>query len=253
MKDTRILDFLNSTLSGADSYHNEALGPVADSRNAYQGLPYGNEVEGRSAIVSKDIQRTVQGALPSIVEPFLGDEIVSIESEIPSQKDSCRKAEALINYQWSRKHRPLELMETIAVNLMVDGTAWVMTGWDAEGYPTLSVVPFESVIPDPAATKPEEMRFVIYRRKVSVSEILSNPEWFGKQSKQSLQVLMPDTESEYDPRPEPGRQDDYNPDDRALEKLELFEYYGWYDMDGDGIAEPVLAIWHKDKLLKMVE
>jgi len=253
MEDTKVLGFLNSTLDGASPYHDEALATVLASRALYRGEPMGNEVEGRSAIVMKDIQRTVHGALPSIVEPFLGDEIVSIESEIPSQKDGCKKQEALVNYQWARKHNPLEVMETVGINLMVDGTVWLMTGWDSEGYPTTSVVPFESVIPDPAATKPEEMRFVIYRRKVSVSEILSNPDWFGKHTKRSLQALMPDTESEYDPEPVYGRQDDYNPDDRALEKLELFEYYGWYDLDGDGIAEPVLGIWHRDRLLKMIE
>ena len=251
MKDSRIIDYLDATLSGADSAHNEALSDVQCSRNAFDGIPYGNEREGSSSIVVRDIARMVEGALPSLVEPFAGDEIVSVETDNPANRMGAKKMEALINYQWAKKHRPLEVIETVAQNMMVDGTAWLMTGWHPEGYPTAVPVPFESVIPDPAATKAEDMRFVIYRRKVSMSEILSNPDWFGKHSKASLQVLMPTTESEYDPAPLPGREDDFNPNDRSLEKIEIFEYYGWYDIDDDGIAEPIIAIWSQNTLLRL--
>lgn len=253
MEQSSVLDYLNNTLSQAKGYHTSALGRAQDSRSAYAGALYGNEAQGRSSIVMKDIQRTVNGALPSLVEPFISDEIVQIDAESPIDMAGAKKQEALINYQWSKRNRPLDIMEIVGMNLMVDGTSWVMTGWHKDGYPTIDAVPFESVIPDPAAYTPDDLRFVIYRRKVTMSEILSNPQWYGKHSKESLSVLVPNTSTEYEPEATGGREDTFNPDDRSLEHIELFEYYGWYDMDGDGIAEPVLMIWSDNTLLRADE
>jgi len=248
-----LLSYLQGTLSEASGYHNEALGRAADSRSAYRGDPYGNEEEGKSSIVVKDIRRTVHGALPSLVEPFISDEIVRITSENPEGMEGARKQEALINYQWSKLHRPLEIMETVGLNLMVDGTVWLMSGWNAKGHPTVEVVPFESVIPDPAAYTPEEMRFVIYRRKVSIGEIRSNPDWYGKQSDATLSQLVPSNESDYEPEQVAGREDTFNPDDRSLELVEVFEYYGYYDLDGNGTPKPIIAIWSGNQLLRIDE
>ncbi len=250
---SKVLDFLSGTLSTATSFHTDALGKCQDSRDAYEGALYGNEQDGRSRIVVKDIMRTVQGALPSVVEPFIADEIVQIDAENPDDVEGAKKQEALINYQWSKRNRPLDVMETVGINLMVDGTAWVMTGWHRDGYPTIETVPFESVIPDPAATSMDECRFIIYRRKVTVGEILANPEWYGKHTKTELQVLMPNNNTEYDPAPTRGREDTYDPDDRSLEKVEVFEYYGYYDLNKDDEAEPVLMIWSDNKLLRATE
>ena len=248
-----VLSYCQNVLSESKSYHTEALGRVLESRSAYDASLYGNEIPGRSSIVTKDIMRTVNGALPSLVEPFIGNEIVKIDTERPEDVPGAEKQESLINYQWSKKHRPLELMESVGFNVMVDGTVWVMSGWSPKGHPTVEVVPFESVIPDPSATKMDDMRFVIHRRKVSMSEILSNQKWYGKHSKDELGVLVSNHSDEYEPQAVDGREDTYNPDDRSLELVEVFAYYGYYDLNNDGIAEPVLMIWSGNKLLRAEE
>jgi len=42
----------------------------AKAMDHYHGRPYGNEVEGRSAVVSKDLAEAVDWALPSIMRVF---------------------------------------------------------------------------------------------------------------------------------------------------------------------------------------
>ena len=39
--------------------------------NETAGNPYGNEVEGKSKIVSKDIKKQLEWLIPSITDPFL--------------------------------------------------------------------------------------------------------------------------------------------------------------------------------------
>jgi hypothetical protein len=250
MDENGILSYCQGCLSEATSFHTEALGRVQDSRDAYNGELYGNEEGGLSQIVMKDISRMVNGALPSIVEPFATDNIVLINSETPMGEEGAKKQTNLINYQWAKKHDPLEIVETLAFNTMVDGTSWLLSGWNSDGYPTVSVVPFEAVIPDAAAYEMKDLRFIIYRRRITIGNIIANPLWFGEHTLEELHTLSPSTATEYDPAPQPGREETYNPQDRALEQVEVFEYYGYMDINGDGIAEPVLCIWSGNKLLR---
>ena len=248
MDESGIVSYLESCLSESSDFHTEALGRVLDSRDAYDGALYGNEDANRSRLVMKDVARMVNGALPSLVEPFDTDTIVDIFSENPIEEEGAKKQTALINYQWSKKHDPLEIAETFAFNTMVDGTAWLLSGWNPEGFSTVSVVPFESVIPDAAAYDMKDLRFIIHRRRVTVGTILDNPIWFGSHTAEELAVISPSTSTEYEPSPQIGREETYNPDDRMLENVEVFEYYGYADI-GNG-TEPVLCIWAGGKLLR---
>ena len=249
--DTKILDFVKGCLSESQGFHQEQLGKVQDSRDAYNGEKYGNERDGHSTLVMKDISRMVNGALPSIVEPFDTDKIVEVESERPEGVEGAKKQTALLCYQWYKKHDSLEIAETLGFNTMVDGTAWLLSGWNPEGYPTVSVLPFESVIPDAAAYEMKDLRYIIYRRRVTVDTILSNTLWFGEHTLEELNSISPSTSTEFEPAPTPGREETYNPDDRLLENIEVFEYYGYADI-GNGL-ESVLIIWAGDKLLRATQ
>ena len=249
MDENGILSYLKSALSESTGYHQEALGRVQESRDAYNGRLYGNEQDGYSKIVMKDVARMVNGALPSLVEPFSGDNICEVTSENPIGEEGAKKQTALINYQWAKKHDPLEIAETFAFNTMVDGTAWLLSGWSPEGHPTVRVVPFESVIPDSAAYDMNDLRFIIHRRRVTLADILDNTLWFGEHTLEELNTIQSASyTSEYDPAPQIGREDTFNPDERMLENIEVFEYYGYMDI-GNGV-EPVLCIWADDTLLR---
>ncbi len=243
-----LVDYLNMQLSGATGAHTESMGDVEAYRLAYEAnIP--QERKGDSTVVMRDVMRTVEGSIPSLVDPFIGKDIARVESQDAQSEEAAKEHARLINYQWNKKNNPLETVETIARNLQVDGTTWVKTSWDKRGYPTVHSVPFEAVIPDPSAYSVDDLKFVIYRRKVTISEILSNPEWFGKHTLTTLQPLMPSNDTTYEAQTVSGRDDSYDSGQRAMDEIEVFEYYGEYDMKGKGITEPIVAIWSSNTLL----
>jgi hypothetical protein len=77
---------------GADS--SELSNERATAMDHYHGRPYGNEQEGRSAVVSKDLSETVDWALPAILRVFVQSgnvaefEPVGPEDEELSQQES---------------------------------------------------------------------------------------------------------------------------------------------------------------------
>ena len=65
----------------------------------YLGLPLGNEVDGRSQVVSWDVFETVEGALPSFIEPFFsGDNIGEFMPRGPEDEAYADQATEYVNY-----------------------------------------------------------------------------------------------------------------------------------------------------------
>ena len=246
---SNLVSYLNAQFEGGSGMHSEALSAVRSYREYYEGKVDIESVDGRSQVVHRDVLRVVEGSMPSLVDPFVASDIAVVEGENAESEPVGALHENLINYQWNKKNNPLETAELLGRNLMVDGTVWTKVGWSKDGYSTVEVVPFEAVIPDPSAYKVEDLKWVIYRRKVTISDILSNEEWFGKHTLESLQSLTTGGNSEYDPDKGVGREDFYSQGQRALEEIEVFEYYGEYDRSGNGKTEPIVAVWSQDMLL----
>lgn len=65
----------------------------------YLGLPLGNEVDGRSQVVSWDVFETIEGALPNFLEPFFsGDNIGEFLPRGPEDAAFADQATELVNY-----------------------------------------------------------------------------------------------------------------------------------------------------------
>jgi len=68
----------------------------------YRGEKFGNEVEGRSQIVSRDVAEVVDGMLPDLLKPFVaGDEAVKFEPRGPEDEEGAQQATDYANFVWS--------------------------------------------------------------------------------------------------------------------------------------------------------
>jgi hypothetical protein len=68
----------------------------------YRGEKFGNEIDGRSQIVSRDVAEVVDGMLPAILRPFVsGDDVVRFEPKGPEDERIADQATDYANYVWS--------------------------------------------------------------------------------------------------------------------------------------------------------
>lgn len=99
----------------------------------YHGMPYGNEVDGHSKIVVKDIKKAVEWFLPNAVEPFVGkNRIVKLEGITKDDVDRANVAEKLLNYQFVRNFDRYTFMYDCFKVGATEGTTVVRTGWEFE-------------------------------------------------------------------------------------------------------------------------
>ena len=106
----------------------------------------------------------------------------------------------------------------------------------------------EHIFPDPDAKSHKELRYLCYRKHMTISQLKES----GKVTDDMLEKLKTsmnagdDTAlgSDRDSKAQSyGYKENANTKDVERQKVSIIEYYGYYDLNGDGIAEPVIAAW----------
>ena len=128
----------------------------------YMGLPLGNEVPGRSQVVSWDVFETVEGALPNFLEPFFsGDNIGEFLPRGPEDAAYSEQATELVNYV-IRDDNPGFLLfsdwfkDALLSKVGVIRAKWVQPDPVREEFRGLAVEQLALLLQDPAVTLLEQ-------------------------------------------------------------------------------------------------
>ena len=71
----------------------------ADAIDYYLGQPFGNEEEGRSQVISYDVQDTIESALPQLLKVFVaGDKVVQFDPKGPEDQDAAEQETDYVNH-----------------------------------------------------------------------------------------------------------------------------------------------------------
>ena len=198
----------------------------------------------------KDLNRTMLSALPNITSPFITDDdsIVSMSGKSSEAQEAAFVVESLVNKQFSKGHNVNDMMSSIGMSLMTDGTVVLQSGWGENGG-KMKQIPLEEIIMDSRAKAADELEYVIRRRLVPVSDVINNRLWYGNQSLDSLKdVGAYAGGSEYDFSGDGDDSDiNYEENERLREMIELFEFHGALPIDG--VMKSVVAIFNHDTLL----
>lgn len=102
---------LVSLVTAADSRATEFSGTFnAESEEllkAYMGLPYGDEEEGRSSLISTDVQDVVESAMPNLVRTFLSSSNIMKFMPTSNKDEDVDEAEAKTKYiNWLIRKQP---------------------------------------------------------------------------------------------------------------------------------------------------
>ncbi len=77
----------------------------------YLRQPYGNEVEGRSQLVTGEVAEAIDGALPQLIRVFTTTEdIVYFEPKTPGDEESAKQATDYCNWVFYRENEGLLIL-----------------------------------------------------------------------------------------------------------------------------------------------
>lgn len=96
----------------------------------YLGLPMGNEVEGRSQVMSLDVFEVIESVLPDMIEPFFsGDDIGRFEPQEQSDEEFCEQASDYVNYVIKRQNQGFLLFNTWIKDGLLSKVGIVRAEW----------------------------------------------------------------------------------------------------------------------------
>lgn len=97
----------------------------------YNGAPFGDEVAGRSQVVSRDVRDTVQQMLPSLMKIFFGSErVIEFEPQGPEDVAVADQATDYVNYIITRDNPGFQIMYSAFKDALVRKTGIFKTWFE---------------------------------------------------------------------------------------------------------------------------
>jgi hypothetical protein len=282
VKKAELLSALKADLKAAELLKREQDTAIFKWKAEYNGDPYGNEQKGKSAIVSRDIKKQSEWQHATIVDPFVSTSDVIKCTPITFEDDlAARQNELLLNTQFCRKFDRFNFMSKAVKVLDQEGTLVVQTGWDYEdkevttiaevvtideygvetiveqevtetvvtkNQPTAKVCRNHDIYIDPTCQDNlDNAQFVIYRYETDLSTLRKDGRYKNLDRISGAGAVNDD----YDYMNTPTDKTYFKFADEPRKKLIVYEYWGNYDVNGDGIAEPIVCSWINDTIIRL--
>ena len=289
-QDNVILQDLKSDYASCKQYESLWKEQIIRWKREYNGEPYGNEVKGKSSIVSRDIKKYSEWLQANILDPFVSTpDIVKCYPMNPQSVRSAKAAEIVLNTQFCRQFNRFSFLSKAIKTLDKEGTCVLKVGWeyseeernmvytyqtpaldnngqpilDENGNPvitesketkkevvslvnrpTVSICRNEDIFIDPTCLGEfDNAQFIIHRFETDLSTLKVDGRY-----KNLDRLSVPTRDPEYDRK---GIYFEFN--DKARKKFVVYEYWGNYDMNNDGIAEPIVCAWVDDIIIRLEE
>jgi len=154
--DAELITRIRGEITGSLGYMGDTISHQREQAMAYYyGLPFGNEVEGRSQFVDSTVQDTIEWIKPSLMRVFAsGDEMVKFTPHGPEDVAMAEQATDYVNYVFTKDNPGFEILYSWFTDALLSKNGIVKVWWDEtetsvrEEYYDLTDIEIESVISD---------------------------------------------------------------------------------------------------------
>ena len=279
-----LLQHVKADYKGAEVSKNENDGKIKAWEAIRDSQLYGTEVDGKSKYVSDLTKNLLDWQIPSLVDPFVSTpDVINCKPFTFADPLIAAQEEAVLTHQVIQTADHFSFMTDLMTYIAEKGTAFVKTGWVFQEeeqeveQPIIAIDPMSGqevmvgieLVKQMVTTVNKPTRIVI-----DPIDIRMDPTCGGKISNASF--VIHDWETDLSTLRKDGRyknldkikedigrdetythkdstDDTFRFEDSARKKIIVHEYWGKYDLNGDGIAEPVVCAWIGDIVIREEE
>jgi hypothetical protein len=128
----QLVKILKEEESDAASYYDsEVAQSQADAMDRYHAKPYGDELEGRSRVVTHDIEDTINWVMPGLMRTFLeSDELITCDDDgIDAGDPSLKQAADYLNHVFFKDNPGTENIHDFAFDALLQKLAVCRVAW----------------------------------------------------------------------------------------------------------------------------
>ena len=140
---------------GSSSYTGELDHQRHKAMEYYNGEPFGNELPGRSSVVSTDVMDVIEWSMPILMKIFgSGDQVGKFEPQSPEDVEMCEQATDYCNYVFFRENEGFKLLYDVMKDALLSKTGVFKIIWkdneevERESYEGLSDEEFQLLVMD---------------------------------------------------------------------------------------------------------
>jgi hypothetical protein len=132
MSEAELQAVVGAYISDAIQYIDDDISPIrAESTKYYRGDPFGNEVDGRSQVVSRDVRDSVQAVLPSMMRVFFGSEkVVEFVPRTANDMAMAEQATDYVNYIVKQDNDAIAIFYSVFKDALMNKGGFVKWWWD---------------------------------------------------------------------------------------------------------------------------
>jgi GrpB-like predicted nucleotidyltransferase (UPF0157 family) len=132
MAQNELMSIIQAEIDDAIGFiESETVEQRKQALEAYLRQPYGNEVEGKSQIVTGEVAEAIDGALPSLVRIFTGsDNIVVFEPQGPKDEASAKQATDYCNWVFNRDNEGVAILHDWFKDALLQKNGIVKAYWE---------------------------------------------------------------------------------------------------------------------------
>lgn len=130
--DNKLKSILESEIDDAIGYlETETTDERQKALEYYLGEPYGNEVEGKSQIITREVAEVVDGALPQLMRVFTSsDDAVVFEPVNQGDEETAEQATNYVNHIFYKDNNGFEIMHDWMKDALLQKVGVVKAYWD---------------------------------------------------------------------------------------------------------------------------
>ena len=175
---------LESEIQNATGHMNSELSEQReDSMKYYLGEKFGNEIDGRSEIVTTDVRDTVEYIMPSLMRIFTTHQnVAEFEPQGPEDVEMAKQATDYVNYVFNRQNNGFKVLYDVFKDALISKTGIVKHYWEektevsTEHYENLTEIEYQAVLANDELEVLQHTEKIVQEAQLDENGLMISPE-----------------------------------------------------------------------------
>ena len=184
LSDDELASHLSSEIEQATGHMNSELSSQReDAMKYYLGEKFGNEIDGRSEIVTTDVRDTVEYIMPSLMRIFTThNNVAEFEPQGPEDVEMAKQATDYCNYVFNKQNNGFKVLYDTFKDALISKTGIVKHFWEqktevsTENYTNLTEIEYQAVLANDELEVLEHTETLIQEAQLDQNGMMVSPE-----------------------------------------------------------------------------
>jgi len=168
--------------SASGNFNTELSSQREDAMKYYLGEPFGNEIDGRSEIVTTDVRDTIEYIMPSLMRIFTThNNVAEFEPQGPEDVEMAQQATDYVNYVFNKQNNGFKVLYDAFKDALISKTGVIKHFWEEkkevshETYENLTEIEYQSILANDDLEVVQHTETIIQKQQVDDFGTLISP------------------------------------------------------------------------------